>query len=113
MFNNYDELINLINEQNKKIQELQNEFKNYKKYMNYQIHKYLPIEKRQEALKDWFFEETGEFLDYNNPITFNQKIQWLKMFDSTNIKTKLTDKILVKDWIKEQIGEEYVSSPLV
>jgi hypothetical protein len=31
-----------------------------------------------------------------------------KLYDSTPIKTKLTDKYLVRDWVKERIGEKYL-----
>ena len=47
-------------------------------------------------------------LNLNNPQTFNEKIQWLKLYDSTPIKTKLADKYLVRDWVKEKIGEKYL-----
>ena len=50
----------------------------------------------------------GTKFDINNPKTFNEKIQWLKAFDSTPLKTQLADKYLVRDWLKEQIGEEYL-----
>ena len=32
----------------------------------------------------------------------------MKLYDSTPIKTRLADKYLVRDWIKEKIGEEYL-----
>ena len=74
----------------------------------YKLHKYLPEEKRPEALKDWYFEATGDVLDLENPQSFNEKIQWLKLYDSTPEKTRLADKYLVRDWVKEKIGEEYL-----
>ena len=51
---------------------------------------------------------TGKYLDLNNPQTFGEKIQWLKLYDSTPIKTRLSDKYLVREWIKEKIGEKYL-----
>ena len=51
---------------------------------------------------------TGKRLDLNNPQTFSEKIQWLKLYDSTPIKTRLSDKYLVREWIKEKIGEKYL-----
>jgi len=51
-------------------------------------------------------------LDLDNPKTLNEKIQWLKLFDSTPIKTLLSDKYLVKNYIKEKIGEKYVITTL-
>lgn len=47
-------------------------------------------------------------LNLDNPLTFNEKIQWLKLYDSTPIKTRLADKYLVREWVKETIGEEYL-----
>lgn len=43
-----------------------------------------------------------------HPKTFNEKIQWLKLYDSSPMKTLLADKYLGREWIKKQIGEEYV-----
>ncbi len=74
----------------------------------YELRKNLPEEKYPEYLQDWFYQRTGEFLDFDNPQTFNEKIQWLKLYDSTPIKTRLADKYLVRDWVKEKIGEEYL-----
>ena len=74
----------------------------------YKLCKYLPAEKYPEYLKDWFYRRTGEELNLENPQTFNEKIQWLKLYDSTPLKTKLADKYLVRDWVKEKIGEEYL-----
>ena len=47
-------------------------------------------------------------LNIKDPQNYNEKIQWLKLYDSTPIKTRLADKYLVRDWIKEKIGEEYL-----
>jgi hypothetical protein len=41
-------------------------------------------------------------------LTFNEKIQWLKLYDSTPIKTLLADKYKVRDYIKNKIGEEHL-----
>lgn len=49
-----------------------------------------------------------EKLDLKNPRTFNEKIQWMKLYDSTPIKTRLADKYLVRDWVKKKIGEQYL-----
>lgn len=47
-------------------------------------------------------------LDFNNPITFNQKLQWLKVYDRNPIYTKLVDKYEVRKYISDKIGEEYL-----
>ena len=62
----------------------------------------------KRALEVWYRSKTGHRLTLDNPKNFNEKIQWLKLYDSTPIKTRLADKYLVRDWIKEKIGEEYL-----
>lgn len=49
-----------------------------------------------------------EKLDFNNPQTFNQKLQWLKIYDRQDKYTELVDKILVKDYAADKIGSKYV-----
>lgn len=61
-----------------------------------------------DKLKRWYYDRTKQDLDLNHPVTFNEKIQWSKIYDSTPIKTKLADKYLVRDYIKQKIGSEYL-----
>ncbi|MBO4946162.1 MAG: glycosyl transferase, partial [Lachnospiraceae bacterium] len=39
---------------------------------------------------------------------FNEKIQWLKLYDHNPIYPQLIDKYIVKKFVAEKIGEEYV-----
>lgn len=61
-----------------------------------------------QELKAWYKKQTGKELNLDNPQTYNEKIQWLKLYDSTPLKTRLADKYLVREWVKEKIGEEYL-----
>lgn len=65
-------------------------------------------DKYEELLKKWYKEYTGLSLDIDTPRTFNEKIQWLKLHDSTREKTILSDKYLVREWVKEKIGDKYL-----
>lgn len=56
----------------------------------------------------WYKNKMGKKLNLNHPKSFNEKIQWLKMYDSTELKTKLADKYLARFWISERIGGEYL-----
>lgn len=62
----------------------------------------------KKELSQWWYKKMKKPLNLDNPITFNEKIQWLKLYDSTPIKTRLSDKYLVRDWVKEKIGEQYL-----
>lgn len=48
------------------------------------------------------------WMDINNPRTFNEKLQWLKLHDEVELKSKLADKYDVRDWVASTIGEEHL-----
>lgn len=50
----------------------------------------------------------GKKLNLENPQTFNEKLQWLKLYDRKPIYTAMVDKYEVKQYIAERIGEEYI-----
>lgn len=51
----------------------------------------------------------GEKLDLNNPKTFNEKICWLKLFFHVPLLTQLADKYLVKSYVENKIGAEFLN----
>ncbi len=63
-------------------------------------------------LKYMYKKVMGKKLDLENPRTFNEKLQWLKLHDRKPEYTKMVDKYQVRQYIKEKIGEEYLI-PLV
>ena len=50
----------------------------------------------------------GKKLDLKNPKTFNEKLQWLKLYDRKPIYTTMADKYEVKKYVASIIGEEYI-----
>ena len=50
--------------------------------------------------------------DIRRPTTFIGKINWLKINGDLDTMAKLADKHLVKEWVKEKIGEEYLIKTL-
>lgn len=50
----------------------------------------------------------GEKLNLNNPITFNEKLQWLKVYDHRPEYTSLVDKLKAKEIVGEIIGREHI-----
>jgi len=75
---------------------------------DYAYYEDLFTNKYEKELKIWYKAKTGEDLNLQNPKTFNEKIQWLKLYDSTPLKTRLADKYLVREWVAEKIGAEYL-----
>ena len=47
-------------------------------------------------------------LNLKNPITYNEKIQWLKLYDRNDYYTTLVDKYSVREEIKKIIGDSYL-----
>lgn len=47
-------------------------------------------------------------LDLKNPKTFNEKLQWLKIYNRNPEYTTMVDKYAVKKYIAEKIGPEYI-----
>lgn len=50
----------------------------------------------------------GEKCDLDNPKTFQEKLQWIKLNDRKEIYHQMVDKYDAKKFIKEKVGEEYV-----
>ena len=55
-----------------------------------------------------FYRIMGKKLNFDNPITFNEKLQWLKVYDRKNYYTNLVDKANVKKIISKMIGNKYI-----
>lgn len=50
----------------------------------------------------------GRNLDLSDPKTFSEKIQWLKLYDRKPIYTTMVDKSLVKNYVSEIIGSQFI-----
>ena len=60
------------------------------------------------VLKLVYFQNTGKKLNLSNPVTFNDKVQWLKLYDRNPMYTRLVDKYEVRGYITETIGQQYL-----
>lgn len=61
-------------------------------------------EKQIQELKNIYKKQTGKDLDLSNCKTLTEKIQWLKIYDSNQLKIKCSDKILVREYRKSKLG---------
>lgn len=59
-------------------------------------------------LKLAFRGEKNKRLNLEKPITFNEKLQWLKLYDRNPAYCLMVDKYAVKNMISEKVGGEYV-----
>lgn len=76
--------------------------------MNKRMEKLLSFlpDKAYICLKYWYHFK--KLPDLKNPKTFNEKIQWLKLYDRKPIYSKMVDKYEAKEYIKRIIGDEYI-----
>lgn len=59
-------------------------------------------------LKTMFRHFMGTELNLNNPKTFSEKLQWLKLYDRKPEYTRMVDKYEAKKYVAGIIGEEYI-----
>ncbi|MBR4859374.1 MAG: glycosyl transferase [Clostridia bacterium] len=59
-------------------------------------------------LKKLYKKKIGKELNLKNPTLFNEKLNWLKLYDRRPEYTMMVDKYRVREYIKETIGEEYL-----
>jgi len=59
-------------------------------------------------LKAKYFQTFKRKLDLRHPQSFNEKIQWMKIYDRDPRYTTLSDKYAVKDIVAEKIGKEHI-----
>lgn len=74
-------------------------FLEYIKYNRLSYKSYLEIE---------FFRNLGYKLNLDVPITLNEKLQWLKIYDRRIISTVFSDKYLTREFIEKEFGDEFL-----
>ena len=52
--------------------------------------------------------DLGEFPHIVNCRDYNDRIQWLKLFDQTKEHVRCSDKVWVREYVQERVGEDYL-----
>lgn len=81
---------------------------NVKAEMKYWYIKNLNLDQYEGFLEQEYKKRTGEALDLDNPQKYTEKVQYAKLYLNSPMKTKLADKYLVRDWVTEKIGSDYL-----
>lgn len=71
-----------------------------------------PILSDKYYLTMLYFGIFGKFINWRNPKTFNEKIQWLKIYNKNPLYSSLVDKYEVKTYVAQSIGGEHVIETL-
>ena len=57
----------------------------------------------------WIYRvKIGKRLSLDNPVTYNEKLQWLKLYDHNPKYVELVDKFAVREYVSDTIGEQYL-----
>lgn len=59
-------------------------------------------------LQMMYYVNMGKKLNLKNPVSYNEKLNWLKLYDRKDIYSKMADKYEVRGIVKDKIGEEYL-----
>ena len=62
----------------------------------------------EQFLKRMYLIKMGKELNLENPTTYTEKLQWLKLYDHRPEYTTMVDKYAVKQYVSDSIGEQYV-----
>ena len=80
------------------------------RYNLYKQNQFYLMDKKDlpEKIAKYYEDTMKKPLDWNNLRTWTEKMQWIRTYDNTPIKTRLADKFLVRQWIADKIGDEYL-----
>ena len=67
-----------------------------------------PIVSDRFYLKVMFRLKMGYWMDIDNPQTYNEKLQWLKIYNRRPEYTHMVDKYAVKEYVASIIGQQYI-----
>ena len=82
--------------------------RNPRKLVVYLLLKIAPILSDRFFLKVLFRLRMGYKLNLDNPVTFNEKLQWLKLYNRKPEYTQMVDKAAAKEYVANIIGKEYI-----
>lgn len=66
----------------------------------------------EKKVEQWYKWRTGKIINLSNPKTFNEKINWLKVYDSTELKGWLADKYKSRKILEKLLDKDY-SIPII
>lgn len=71
-------------------------------------HGFLRLMPDKSNIKLVYKAQLNKELDLKNPKTFNEKLQWIKLYDQNLEYCKMVDKYNVRSYVKDKLGEQYL-----
>ena len=84
----------------------------YKVYIDFRVRyerQKICLTPKKQYIKDRWESTFNKKLNLENPTTFNEKIQWSKLYANNNLAKLCADKIKVLDYVQDKIGSEYIN----
>ncbi len=75
---------------------------------NYEYYRRIPESLYKYEVGYLYEKELGRKLILNPPQTYNEYINWEKLYEKDPLRTQLADKYKVRAWIAENIGKQYL-----
>ena len=72
------------------------------------VHQMLSLLPDKVCLQVIHLVKFKRFIDFDNPVTFNEKVNWRKIYQRDQRYVEYADKILAKDLVSRLIGDEYI-----
>jgi len=87
---------------------MKNNFTFYLYYLMKTVHRFFVyyIFPDKIAIQNKFRKKMGYKLDLKNPVDFNEKLQWLKLYDRKKEYTECADKFKARNYIKKVLGKD-------
>ena len=102
------ELEGKLSNEIQKNEKLRKRMMDYESELRYRYYSLLPESQYPEELKKLYYVRTGRRLNLDKPQTYNEKIQWFKLYGVSPQIRNLVDKYKVREYVRDKIGEKYL-----
>jgi len=59
-------------------------------------------------LEYYFLRKMGYRINFRNPQSFNEKLNWMKLFDRNPFYSQISDKYLLRNYVSDNVGSQYL-----
>jgi len=81
----------------------------YYKEKSYEEHKQMDRKYYRYEIEDMYYRRIGKTLNLDVPKTYNEKINYQKIYNYDEKFSRLTDKYTVRKWVEKKIGKTYLN----
>ena len=74
--------------------------------------RYWPKKLHEIRLDRYYYQVFNKHIDFKNPISFNEKMQWYMLYYNDPIVSRVTNKVTLKDYVYEKLGEGFTAKLL-